>query len=541
MPITATFPTMGFPHRGIVSRDDFVLAQEIAQDTLAGTYTTNLNLLASQATTLAITVNAAETAAVAAANSASDSALSAQGSANYQGTWSSKGYTLGQTVSDTNGIRWLCKLTHTTAQTAIEGTYWTIAIPYIGAIGNINVPLLDMPLKNSLAMKSGVGSATFTRASTATYIDRYGVLQNSAVDTPRFEKEGYLNEGSSTNLLLYSEQFDNAYWTKESSTATANTIATLDPYGTNSAEMIMETAVNSSHALYTSYNTFSFTAGTTYTQSWFIKPNGRNIFRITSWTSSAFTAEKVVLVNLLTKTVSVYYGNVTNYKLDTLANGWFRVQLSYVADATGTGYGAMLRPRLDDGVTENYLGDVTKGFYIYGAQLEALPFASSYIPTVASTVTRAVDILNITSAGNFPSVYKSRSILADFDTKGKFGVDWNSIIAINSSNDGVLIFGYGSGYDFHAHGGKNTNMLAAVDIPFDIVTKRVCAVSNSISNSSSIYKDGVLLVTNSVPQQFNDLVDNSTSSLQIGRLWYGHISNLRIYDRALTAYEASLA
>ena len=58
------------------------------------------------------------------------------------------------------------------------------------AIGNLNSPLLDMPLKNSLAMKAGVGSATFTRASTATYVDRYGVLKTASIDEPRFEKEG---------------------------------------------------------------------------------------------------------------------------------------------------------------------------------------------------------------------------------------------------------------------------------------------------------------------------------------------------------------
>ena len=68
MPITATFPIMDFPHRGILSRDNFVLAQETSQDILAGTYTTNLNLLASQANALAITVNASEIAAVSAAN-----------------------------------------------------------------------------------------------------------------------------------------------------------------------------------------------------------------------------------------------------------------------------------------------------------------------------------------------------------------------------------------------------------------------------------------------------------------------------------------
>jgi hypothetical protein len=79
---------------------------------------------------------------------------------------------------------------------------WESTSADIMAIGNINSPLLDMPLNNSLVMKAGVGSATFTRASTATYVDRYGVLKTAAIDVPRFESKGYLTEGSKTNLLL---------------------------------------------------------------------------------------------------------------------------------------------------------------------------------------------------------------------------------------------------------------------------------------------------------------------------------------------------
>ena len=77
-----------------------------------------------------------------------------------------------------------------------------------GAIGRLTSPLLDLPLKNSLAMKAGVGSVTFTRATTATYIDRYGVLQTAQIDEPRFNKKGLLVEGFSTNYFIDSNVFD---------------------------------------------------------------------------------------------------------------------------------------------------------------------------------------------------------------------------------------------------------------------------------------------------------------------------------------------
>jgi hypothetical protein len=391
-----------------------------------------------------------------------------------------------------------------------------------------------MPLKNSLAMKSGVGSATFTRSSTATYIDRYGVLQTAAVDTPRFEKEGYLNEGVSTNLLTYSEKFDNSVWIKPAATISANTTATTDPYGTNLADKLTEDSTTNTHLVYQSVTV----ASATLTFSCFVKAAESTKFRLSAYESTTPKNPIIADFDLSAVTASTASASTVSATITPLSNGWFRVSATTTSAALVATTFSLQTTRLGTG---NYTGDGTSGLYIFGAQLEALLFSSSYIPTVASAVTRAMDSLNISLANNFPSVYKSRSILADFDTKGKAGTDWNSIIAIDNCNDGKLVFGYGNGYDFQTHGGKNTNMLASVNIPFDTVTKRVCSVSNSISNSSSIYKNGVLLNTSSLPQQFNDLVDNSASSFMIGRLWYGHIANLRIYDSALTAYEVALA
>jgi hypothetical protein len=68
MPITATIPTnLDFPHRGELERDDYVSAQETAQDLLAGSFTTNMNLFATQANALEENVTDLEASSVASA------------------------------------------------------------------------------------------------------------------------------------------------------------------------------------------------------------------------------------------------------------------------------------------------------------------------------------------------------------------------------------------------------------------------------------------------------------------------------------------
>lgn len=65
-------------------------------------------------------------------------------------------------------------------------------------------PKLNIPLKTSVAPTKGIAPATFTRNSTATYIDPNGVLQTAAINVPRFQNGRYLVELAATNIFLQS-------------------------------------------------------------------------------------------------------------------------------------------------------------------------------------------------------------------------------------------------------------------------------------------------------------------------------------------------
>jgi hypothetical protein len=411
------------------------------------------------------------------------------------------------------------------------------------AIGNINAPLLDLPLKNSLAMKSGVGSVTFTRASTATYIDRYGMLQVAGVDTPRFEKQGYLNESVTTNLLTYSEQFDNSAWAKANVTVSANTTATLDPYGTNWADKLVEDTSTGIHYISQTLTVSS----STLTFSCFVKAAESTKFRLNSWDSTNSVSPILADFDLTAVTATPANSSTVSATITPIANGWFRVSATTTTAAKVSISFYLEISRLDN----SYTGDGVSGLYVFGAQLETWPFATSYIPTTSSSVTRASDILNFTRSGNIPNIEANGiiSVLCDIDVFGTTGNNqWVWALYVSSSDHIGLTFSTASG-SAHVWSSTEGSALAFVGIS-PRTTYRIAQVASNAGHY--VYKNGVQVGFKSdTDGRITQTCNSSFSTVRMGSYnpaetygpnsFNGHISNFRVYDRALTAYEASLA
>jgi len=203
----------------------------------------------------------------------------------------------------------------------------------------------------------GSGDLSFTRASNGTRINSAGLV-----------------EVCPWNLAGYSEDFSNAYWTKNRSSITAN--STTAPNGTTTADSLIEDTANGTHEFITvlavDLQTYSF--------SIYAKANTRSkIQLVLAGTPWATGGNGEVSFDLSTGAV-ISAVNGASGVIESVGNGWYRctiTKITSVADPSG-----VLAVRLlDASGNSSYTGNGTSGAYYWGAQLNIGSTAKPYFPT----------------------------------------------------------------------------------------------------------------------------------------------------------------
>jgi len=260
--------------------------------------------------------------------------------------------------------------------------------------------LIPSGIKNqkiySVKPLDGSGDLTFSRASSATRVNSSGLIESSASGLPRLD---YLNstcprlilEPQRSNLAQYSEQMDNAAWSKNGVTVTAN--AAVSPDGSTNADKIVETATTGPHGL---APTYSIANSTTYTFSVFAKKaeNDYVIMNIYTGVASTFTSFNVANGTIGTTGVGA------TAKIENYGSGWYRCMLTVTTAATGSPNIFMWTARANDAI--EYTGNGVNGTFMYGCVLEAGAYATSYIPTLGTSVTRVAESA---SSASIPSLF----------------------------------------------------------------------------------------------------------------------------------------
>jgi hypothetical protein len=312
-------------------------------------------------------------------------------------------------ITDVGNGWYRCTYTITASSSGTANLYFVIITSSTAAVfesytglGTESVYLWGAQLEQRSA------ATAYTVTTTQTITNYIPVLKTAASGVARFDHKpttfeslGLLIEEQRTNLLTYSEQFDNAAWTKTRSSITANTI--VAPDGTLTGDKLVENTDNNTHLFNRGGITIS--ANTTHTLSIFLKKGERDKFSF-SFYNNTVTQQYAGEVDLAAGTItgSALIGTPTgSASIQSVGNGWYRATISVLLDAVSTT--AVVQFNLEDASgNTSYTGNGYSGIYIWGAQLEAGAFPTSYIPTVASQVTRAADAASMTGT-NFSSWY----------------------------------------------------------------------------------------------------------------------------------------
>jgi len=274
-------------------------------------------------------------------------------------------------------------------------------------------------------------SATAYTATTTQPITNYiPVLQTAAANVARFDHNpttgealGLLVEEQRTNLVTYSSEFDNAAWMKTRSSITANTI--VAPDGTLAGDkLVIDTTAATNHSIGQNY---SVTSGTTYT--WTVYAKASEISQINLRFSAQFPVGNTSF-DLSAGTV-INNGTVTASAITPIGNDWYRCSFTQTASSSGTAQVQIFLAAANAITIPTANG--FDGVFIWGAQLEAGAFPTSYIATTSAQVTRSADAASMTGT-NFSSWYRADegSFYHELNTPNSF-----SAFANFGSSDGT--------------------------------------------------------------------------------------------------------
>lgn len=272
---------------------------------------------------------------------------------------------------------------------------------YIDIIEDTPFPDVWAPLTDSLQLLAGTApfdvsggvtlplkSMSFIRATTATYIDKSGALKTAAINEPRFEKEGLLIEGQGANLILNSS--DPAKW-QTTASLTKTVLASDGDTQSPSAKLVINAAAVF-HTIIASTST-DLIENESLTLSCRAKGNYGNI-RL-AFTLNGNTTVAIATFDSITGAVTSSSATVKTTSVKG-NDGYTYMTATHTVATAGTYAGSILTQK-NAADTES---PVNSEFYLQTPQCEKNPVATSYIPTGASTVTRAGESCMLQAANN---------------------------------------------------------------------------------------------------------------------------------------------
>ncbi|HUV83381.1 MAG TPA: hypothetical protein VMW53_09955 [archaeon] len=381
----------------------------------------------------------------------------------------------------------------TSKVTNVGNGWYRVEVTFVNGASPSGSPVTGL-LKVASTLSTGEGFLTAApQFETGDIATEYIPTTSAAVsvgmlaNVPRLDYSGggcpkLLLEPQRTNLVTYSEQFDNAYWTKFNATITSN--ATTSPNGTLTADKLVENSVNGNHFIYRSQATF--TPSASYFQSWYVKAGERYKVRIQDASDGTFFAAYNLNTGSL---IDEGTNTIGNTNITPLLNGWYRLTL-LLNQATSAKYAAiiLLPDSYTAGDSITYQGDGTSGVYIWGAQLELGSYATSYIPATSTAVTRTQDSASKTGISSLigqteGTLYYEGVVSANAEVCNLNRSTINAVFIYTRSTGEIAAYVYADS--------NGINLLSTVQAS----SRFKCAIAYK-SNSIAFYVNGNLIAEN---------------------------------------------
>ena len=391
--------------------------------------------------------------------------------------------------------------------------------------------------ENSNSATSGsifIQNAQVEQGSTATsYFPTTDRLNVPRLDYTNGSCPSILVEPQRTNLMTYSEDFSQSSWSKVRVNVTSQSL--LNPKGelsvnkiesNNSVESYLESLIN-------------FTSSTSQVFSYFAKKGNANFTHITFYDGVAngcrqwFDLENGVLGTSTSFGSGITIGGAN---IEDFGNGWCKVSVT-----SSTPSITSFRARINISETNGGVNSAV-GSYIYAtmAQLELGSYATSYIPTVASSVTRNADVISKTGISGL--IGQTEGTLF-FDGKINSNTSTPRNITLSDgtgTNRIILSFGNNGAYRVECElisGGVNqtSGLFSIMDMTVDFKLAFSYA-----TNSFKFFINGVKIAEDLLGTTFTGTTLNKLAFLTISgtsQVLDGNVKQLQLYKTALTDEE----
>ena len=372
---------------------------------------------------------------------------------------------------------------------------------------------------------------TFTRSgNTATVVNSSGLIAPINADLPRFDFDpvtlackGLLIEESRTNVFTYSNDFSNVIWTALGAGVGGTKVTSPD--GTANATPLIEDSSTGQHTIYQISATTGLKTFSVYAKN----ASGSRFLRLVDFNATN-GAQGETWFNLLTGTVAFGPGTIVN-----AGNGFYRCSITTTTTVLSTYFISIST----NGYAASYTGNGTSGFYIYGAQLEAGAFGTSYIPTVASQVTRTADTATMTGT-NFSSWYNASEgaflVVADRIFTGNFTSFIYPFAANDNTNSNEIAVLSSSGTT-QIQIGMSVGGVSQLTFSFGLFNVEPSKMIAAYKQNNTQFGMNGLSKTTDTSCNIPTVTQLAIGRRTTGGYWAGHIQKLSYYPQRLISEE----